>query len=346
MIVDASQFSLTVLIVAFVIAAGAIAVAGTKLAYLADELADRTGLGEIVAGAVFVGFVTSMPGILTSVTTAWADHPSLSIGNALGGLTAQTAFLAIADVIYRKSNLEHAAASATGLTQATLLVAMLSIPIIAYAMPGLALGHVSMGTVVLFGLYAVGLRILTQVNDRPMWTPVDTEHTVHEEEQAAAMPDDPRSDQRLWVMFVLLASVTALAGFAIGEVSIGIVQQTGFDENAFGTVFTAVANSLPELVTAIASVRIGAVRLAVGNVIGGNAFEVLFLAVADFFYFEGPIYSALTEKDFATLGTVLLMTSVLLMGLLRRERHGPGNIGWESLTVLGLYGLSVAALFL
>jgi cation:H+ antiporter len=88
-----------------------------------------------VAGAVFVGGSTSLPGLITSVVTAAGGYPGLAIGNAVGGLTAQTAFLAIADLAHRGANLEHAAASVTGLTQGTLLVSLLTLPLLAAAMP-------------------------------------------------------------------------------------------------------------------------------------------------------------------------------------------------------------------
>ena len=119
MLVDFSGLPLVGLAAIFLGCALAIAVAGTRLAGVADTLADRTGMGEIIAGAVFVGGSTSLPGIITSMTTAAEDHPGLAIGNAVGGLTAQTAFLAIADLAYRRANLEHAAASVTTTNTAT-----------------------------------------------------------------------------------------------------------------------------------------------------------------------------------------------------------------------------------
>ncbi len=127
--------------------------------------------------------------------------------------------------------------------------------------------------------------------------------------------------------------------------SIGLVQATGISETAFGTLVTAVANSLPELVTAVAAVRIGAVNLAVGDIVGGNAFEVLFLAAADFAYLDGSIYDEFTERNVFTAVTVIMMTGVLILGMLHRERYGLGNIGWESATILGLYAMSAAVLF-
>ena len=86
-------------------------------------------MGEIIACALSVGGSTSLPGIITSMTTAAEGYAGLAIGNAVGGRTAQTAFLAVADFAYRRANLEHAAASVTGLVQGTLLVTMLTIPL-------------------------------------------------------------------------------------------------------------------------------------------------------------------------------------------------------------------------
>ena len=338
------DLSLTLLVAAFVACAAVIGVAGVRLARVADELADRTGMGEIVAGAVFVGASTSLPGVITSVTTAWNGYAGLAIGNALGGLTAQTAFLAIADLVYRRSNLEHAASSATGLSQATLLVTMLTLPLLAAHGPDVTLWSVHPATVLLFVVYGFGLRQLQHVEASPMWRAVDTELTADEDEQAEAKADDDRSDGRLWTEFGVCATAIAAAGFAIGETSIGLVGATGLSETAVGGVFTAVANSLPELVTAIAAVRMGAVNLAIGDIIGGNAFEVLFLAAADVAYRDGSIYATFTDANSFTAALVILMVGVLLLGMLGRQRRSVGGIGWESATVLGLYAASVAYL--
>lgn len=326
----------------FAACAAAIALAGTRLAHIADELAERTGMGEIVAGALFVGGSTSLPGIITSMTTAAEGHAGLAIGNAVGGLTAQTSFLAIADLAYRRVNLEHAAASVTGLAQATLLVTMLTIPLIAASTPEVTILHVHPASIVLFAMYGFGLRLLVRIKAEPMWSPVPTRDTPREDAQAGPTPASRRSTPQLWRSFAAMAGVTAVAGYIVGEASIALVAATGLSETAVGTVFTALANSLPELVTAVAAVRIGAVNLAVGDIIGGNAFEVLFLAAGDLFYTSGSIYHRFTADNVTVTLLAILMTGVLLLGMLRRERRGIANIGWESALVLALYVASVA----
>jgi cation:H+ antiporter len=325
-------------------AAVAIGVAGTRLAGIADELADRTGLGEIIAGALFVGASTSLPGVITSVTTAAQGYPGLAIGNALGGLTAQTAFLAVADLAYRKANLEHATASVTGLTQGTLLVSLLTLPLLAMSMPEFTVVGVHPVSILLFVCYGFGLRLLSEVQEDPMWSPVRTQHTQDEAEQAEATDPDRRSTQRLWWVFAGMALVTAGAGYIVGETATALVEKTSLSQSAVGTVFAAVANSLPELVTALAAVQRGALNLAVGDIIGGNSFEVLFLAAADFFYREGSLYHEFTRDDVFIAVLAILMTGILLLGMLRRERHGIAGIGFESALVLALYVGSVVLL--
>jgi len=339
-----ADLSLWTSVVLFVASAAAITFAGTKLSGVADKLAVRTGMGEVVAGALFVGAATSLPGAITSMTTGAQGAAGLAIGNALGGLTAQTAFIAVADIFYRRANLEHAAASAVGLAQGVLLMALLAMPLIAAAEPPVTAWGIHPVSILVPVSYGFGLWLLSRIQDDPMWKPVQTDET-REEISEPEIGADAASDRSLWIRFLLYAGITAASGYVIGAASIGIVETTALSETAMGTIFAAIANSLPELVTAIAAVRIGAVSLAVGDVIGGNAFEVMFLSAADMFY-DGSIYAAMTEQDRSTGLIAMLMTAVLLLGMIRRQKSGPGNIGFESAIVLLLYAGSVVLIFL
>ena len=331
-------------IVLFIAAAAVITYAGVKVSHLADELADRTGLGEVIAGALFVGASTSLPGAITSVSTAVQGFPALSIGNALGGLTAQTLFIAVADLFYRRANLEHAAATPVALAQGLLLLALLATAMLGASVPGLSVLGVHPVSYVLPVGYVFGLLLLRSVHKNAMWEVKITDET-REETSDAEDSDDDRSNGKLWGLFGVYAALTAVAGYVVGEASIALVALTGVDQTLFGTTFTAIANSLPELVTAIAAVRIGAVGLAVGDIIGGNAFEILFLSLADFAT-PAPIYLDMKATDQATGLFAALMVIVVLLGMLKREKSGLFNIGFESVLVFGLYGLSVLVLFL
>lgn len=126
-IMDLDSWTLSQSIVVFSVCALVIAIAGTRITRVVDQLADRTGLGEATAGAVLLGAATSLSGSVLSVTAAYRGHSELAVSNALGGIAVQTFFLAIADMVYRRANLEHAAASAPNMMQNGLLIRLLAI---------------------------------------------------------------------------------------------------------------------------------------------------------------------------------------------------------------------------
>jgi cation:H+ antiporter len=330
---------LPVAVIALVLAAGVIMVAGPRMVRLADRLADVTGLGEAFVGAVFVGAATSLPDILATVLPAARGLPELAVGNALGGVLGQTAFLAVADLTYRRANLEHAAASLPNLVQSTLLMTVLGAVLMLFAAPSVAVFGVSPGTVVLVVIYAYGLRLVRETAEEPMWEAVQTTET------RADVADEPAREggapPAMWTRFVALLVVLGGAGAVLAVAGESIVATTDLSESAVGVVLTGVGSSLAELVVAIAAVRAGALTLAVANVIGGNTFDTLLVGVADVAYREGSIYAAVGDESALVAAVALVATAVITLGLLRRERHGVGNIGVESVTVLVLYAATI-----
>jgi cation:H+ antiporter len=129
-VLDPSAWPLWVVIAAFVAAAGVIASAGTVLARAADVFADLTGIGEALVGAVLLGAMTSLAGVVTSLSAAAHGHPTLSVSNAIGGIAVQTLFLVVADLFHRRANLEHAAASLPNLLNSALLLGLLLLVIV------------------------------------------------------------------------------------------------------------------------------------------------------------------------------------------------------------------------
>lgn len=334
--------SLSWVIGTFLLSAAIIGYAGFHLTRYADKLADLTGLGEALTGAIFLGGVTSLSGIITSVTAASTAHPELAASNAIGGIAAQTAFLAIADITYRRSNLEHAAASLPNIMQGVLLLGLLSILLLVGFLPSFTFLAVHPATPLLFLLYLWGMRTMRNARESPMWDPRRTSKTVED------VPERSNATDRLGrtiVLFTTLAIVIAIAGYAVARSGIAIATKTQLSESTVGTLFTAITTSLPELFIAIMAVRQNALTLAVSNIIGGNSFDVLFFGISDIAYREGSIYHDAGAGVLYTITLTILMTAVLIMGMLVREKQGLGRIGWESSTVLFLFLAGSLALF-
>ncbi len=334
-------WSLEVSLIAMLAAALVIGIAGTRLSRLADRLADRTGLGEAVVGAVLLGGATSLPGITASVTAAMSGYPVMALANAFGGIAAQTAFLAIADLAFPKINLEHAAAEIANITQGALLVSLLSVLALAMLGPPISFFGIHPATWILIGGYLFGTRLIYRAHIQPMWRPRMTRETRPDE---PAETPEKESLRGLWLGFLTGAILVMAAGWVLTRAGASLTRQTGLSESLVGGVLIAVTTSLPELVTSIAAVRRGAVTLAVGGILGGNTFDTLFAAVADIAYRPGSIYEKATVRETALVLLTIMMTGILLLGLLHREKRGFANIGFESILVLILYLLGMAGL--
>ncbi|MEQ9814286.1 MAG: sodium:calcium antiporter [Azospirillaceae bacterium] len=343
MLLDLTALPTALIAAVFLAAAIAIGFAGTKLTGVAERLASLTGLGQATMGAVFLGATTSLSG---SITTGWAagfGETDLAISNAVGGIAVQTAYLAVADIVYRKANLEHAAASLENLAYGALLIALLAFVLCVMSAPEVTVLGIHPASLILVVGYVSGLRIVSHAGAERMWQPRQTADT-QTEERFETDPVAKRATPRLWLVFAGLALVTAACGFVVAETGVSLSERTGLSRTAVGALFTASVTSLPELVTAIAAVHRGALRLAVSDIIGGNSFDVLFLIVADVIWLDGSIYHAFTNLHVYVVAVSMLMTGILLLGLLRRERLGFGGIGFESALILALYAVSVVVL--
>ena len=321
-------------------AALVILVCGARMTGLADRIADRSGLGEAVIGAVLLGAATSFSGIIVSLTASLSGDASLAFSNGIGGIAAQTAFLALADALHRRVNLEHASAELANVFQCGVLLLLLSVPLVAFSGPEVAVWGVHPASAVLVVVYALGVFATTRLREAPMWHPVDTPDTRAD---TPGPGDDAAKPMRgLVVQFAALVAVMGVAGWVVAELAAVTVARYGLSASIVGALMTAVVTSLPELVTTLAAVRRGALQLAVGGIIGGNTFDILLLTISDIGYRPGSLYHAVGAGDLFWLSTALVMTAILLLGLLFREREGPGRIGLESAALLSVYAAAIA----
>jgi cation:H+ antiporter len=330
-----AAFDLEVVLALLSLAALVILVTGLRMTGVADTLAERTGLGGALIGGVLLGAATSLSGTVVSVSAALDGRASLAFSNGIGGIAAQTAFLALADLLHRRANIEHAAAELANIFQCATLVMLLSLVLVACTGPDLAVWSIHPVSAVLVGAYLAGVYGSKAVRDAPMWRPIRTEET--ELDEAEDMVSSPVSTSALGVQFAVLMLMMGVAGWLVAQSAGALSDRLGIAASTMGALLTAVVTSLPELVTTLAAVRRGALQLAVGGIIGGNTFDVLFLSASDTAFRDGSLYHAVAPADLFWLGTGMVMVAVLMMGMILRQKHGPAGIGLESVVMLTIY---------
>ncbi|WP_373355886.1 sodium:calcium antiporter [Pseudoroseicyclus sp. CXY001] len=335
-----TDMSMWLILALFALAGAAVIAASIRATGLADVIADRTRMGEAMAGGIILGGATSLSGVVVSISAAASGDASFALSNAVGGIAAQTLFLALADLLYKRANLEHAAAEPANLFQAVMLLVLLSLPIAAIAGPDIAYFGVHPVSIVLFLAYLAGVKLASNVRESPMWRPVETTDTRHDD--PADSGEAGRSILRPALAFAGLVAIMGGCGWVIAQAGGEMITRFALSSSLVGALGTAVVTSLPELVTTLVAVRRGALQLAVGGIIGGNTFDTLFITFSDIAYRDGSIYAAVGPNDLYWLATGMLMTAVLLGGLILRQRKGPARIGIESLLMIAIYACAVA----
>jgi cation:H+ antiporter len=316
--------------------AGLIAVAGFRLSASVDRLADAHGWGRGWAGLALLSTVTSLPELASGISAVTlVDAPNLAIGDALGSCAVNLAFLAVVDLLQRHQPM-YREASTTHLLSAGFGVVMLgfvSLSLVAgRQVPSLL--HVGVYSPLLLALYLVALRSVFG----------------HERELRAAAPAPGAQEVavgREWWRFGLSAALVVAAGTWLPALADGLAQATGLSRSFAGAVFMALVTSLPEMAVTVAALRLGALDLAIANLLGSNLFNVAILAVDDLLYTRGPLLAAAAPQQAASAAAALLMTGLVIVGLVMRPQGRILRVGsWVSLGLVAAYALQAAVLFL
>jgi len=320
--------------VALFVAATAIVLAvGPRMARVADRLGEVTGLGGGLFGLVFLALATDLPEVALTPAAVLGGHPKLAVGGLLGSAAAQLAMIAAVDIAFRRGKLYANVPLRSSLGQCAVMLAVLAVPLVA-ASGTPAIGWISVATLTLPAAYLgllLAIRGLSQAGDGDSTGPSKVD-------DVADGPAEPRHSMGwLWLRFGTYAVLLAGAGIALEAATETLGPAIGLEETAAGALLAGVATSLPELVTAVAAARAGALELAVGDIVGSSALDVTLLSWADIFYRDGSVFELLGAPEFTLLGVALALTTLLVVGLARREPVGSPNVGVETYLMLGVY---------
>ena len=142
------------------------------------------------------------------------------------------------------------------------------------------------------------------------------------------------------------AAIVILAALYLPFTAEELAQQMQWNQSFVGTLFVSFATTLPELTVTIGALRIGAVDLAVGNLLGSNLFNLAILAVDDLFYLPGPLLAAVSPIHLVSALSALVMTGLAIAGLLYKPAGRLfGTVGWISLLIIWVFGSNAVFLF-
>lgn len=232
------------------------------------HLARRTGLPRIVIGATIISLGTTMPEAFVSVMAAWMGNPGLALGNGVGSIIADTGLIFGLTCILTRVPVNRFILNRTGWVQvgaATLLV-IISLINLAW-MEGEPVLHRWVGA--LFLILLGGYMYITYV-----WAKQGADAAMEGEEEDVS---ELMRFGKCWLMllgglFLVIAGARVLVPSAAE-----IAYRIGVPDDVIAATMVAFGTSVPELMTAIAAVRKGHPEIMVGNVVGADVLNCLFV---------------------------------------------------------------------
>ncbi|MBW4706801.1 hypothetical protein KX928_03265 [Roseobacter sp. YSTF-M11] len=336
------------LAVVFLIAALFVWLAGTRLALVGDEIAERFNLAKDFVGLIFLATVTSLPEIVTTVTAARVDNAHLVLGNLFGGITMQTAILAVADIFLVRYALTSWPRKPTYALLAVMLIALLSMLLCTTFLGDVeVLYGIGLGAILLSAGFPLVILLQRTFDQKESWAPVDL---PDEEERAQTLRSRLRSPEvsstrRLLTEATAYSGVIIAGGTALALSADLLAARTTLGASFIGVTLLAAATSLPELSTTLAAARIGAYTMAISNILGSNLIMLALLLPADIAYRQGPILNEATEGAQLSISAGILVTAIYAAGILIRRTPRYLGAGLDSWLVLFVYGASIVALY-
>jgi len=287
----------------FLVSAVLLVVAAIKLAECADAIALRTRLGGMFVGTLLLAGATSLPELFTTLNSLNQGVPELAVGNIFGSTMFNMLLLAVLDLANPRTRILRRVAVNHALTAgiAVLLTGLAVFFILADI--GVQIGWIGLDGIVLVGMYWLG-----------MWLIFSRNRAISSMKEAE--PAELDGVMALGPAVICFSGATAVLVMVtpwLVRSAVGIAEITGLTTAFVGAGLVALVTSLPEVVTAVAAVRIGAHDLAVGNLFGSNIFNIFALGSTDVFYLQGRFLAGVDPALTLTGMAGLLLTSLGLI---------------------------------
>jgi cation:H+ antiporter len=289
--------------------------AGTRLSVYGDVIADKTGLSGNWIGLVMLATATSLPELMTGISAvSLADAPDIALGDVLGSCVFNLVILVVVDFLYRRESIYRRASQGHVLSAGfgVVLLGVVGFNLLLGKRVDWRLGHVGAYTPAIVLLYLIAVRSIFLYEKQQV--------TEFAEEVADRYPH--------------MTLKRALLGYGLAALAVA----------AAGVWMPFVAE---DLAVTVGAVWLGALDMAIANLLGSNLFDILIIAIDDVFYRPGPLLAHVADIHAVSALSALIMTGLAIVGLLYRPQGRVlRSVGWISLGLLSVYLLNALVVFL
>lgn len=286
----------------------------------ASGIAKRLGIPALVVGLTIVAMGTSAPEAAVSITSALKGSVDIAVGNVLGSNILNILIIlgvtsCITPLLIKETTVKYE------------LPFMIAVSII-FSIIGLQNEVIGIkGGLILWALFIAYLAYLFIMTKKGL---IEAE----EEDQIAHLRTIPIL---LFLTVIGIVIVVLGSNFAVDGAS-GIAKYFGVSERIIGLTIVALGTSLPELVTSVTAAKRGNADIAIGNIVGSNIFNILFVIGTS------AIITPVAYQSKFILDSIVAIVACVLLYLCVFKDHELSR--WGGITMLIAYAIYFVYLML
>ncbi len=335
------ETNMLTLLPALVLVSVGILWAATRLAVYADAIAERFNISRSWIGLLFVSIVTTLPeGAVTIGSLLHVGRPELAVSNNFGSIMFNLMVIALVDLFFLRGGFlrmlreENALPVACAIFMLVLVIGMLLFPFPLRFGPFHVGAGAILSIVVFFGLFFFmqhfeARAILPEAAPKPQTNNVaPLKHPI--------------------TGFILCGLIVIVCATALAHLGDRIAETLEMRHPFIGFMLLAVISSLPELTFGISAARLRAYDLLLGNIMGANMINALFIAMADTIHWREVLQAPdiIGMEQVFTGMLALLASTMILIGIINRGRKARRRfVGINSGLLLIIYLICVLSMY-
>jgi len=295
---------------------------------LVDEavsLSIRWGIPKMIIGATIVSIGTTLPEATVSVMAAVDGNPDLALGNAIGSIIADTGLIIGISALIGRLPVDKSVVNRQGKIQlsAGFLLAIAALPVFSRT----GQGNISQITGGIFLILLAAYILLT----------------IHWSRTAHGAMDQLKEDEVslaivifkliIGVFLVIVSSQILISSVEITAVRVGIPQ------GIIAATLVAFGTSLPELITCVTAVRKGHGEIAIGNIVGADILNVLFVIGSSALVTKGGLDVPFVFYKLQIPAMLIILTSFRIFT--SKTEDGEEINKFEGMVLFGMYAIYI-----
>ena len=196
------------------------------------------------------------------------------------------------------------------------------------------IGWVGIDSLMIIAFYIISVRLIQS----------NADHGAHADQKDEIEEDIPSLRTGIFGFLIAAGALVAITPIMVQSAN-EIAVLTDLGSTFIGTTLVALTTSLPEAVTTLAAIKIGANDMAIGNLFGSNMFNMVVIGLDDLFFTQGRFLAAI-DPSLLLVGAIgILMTGMGLIGNLAKLEKRIWFIEIDALMLIVVYFASLWLLY-